>query len=83
MGKLSGSKFQSPRMKICRLPSAATAAKISRQTSRLSLSQRVEDGAPIDPTPNECPSPSSGEAAPVCKAKLILHWACHRFSWLV
>eukprot|EP00971_Amphidinium_carterae_P239800 4760599-Amphidinium_carterae.1 len=34
MGKLSGSKFQSPSMKICRLPKAATAAKISRQTSR-------------------------------------------------
>eukprot|EP00971_Amphidinium_carterae_P164099 3253273-Amphidinium_carterae.1 len=60
MGKLSGSKFQSPSMKICRFPSAATAAKISIQTSLLSSWARsLSELYPY--TLNTCSPPSKGK----------------------
>eukprot|EP00971_Amphidinium_carterae_P281962 5597213-Amphidinium_carterae.1 len=80
MGKSSGSKFQSPRIKICRLPKAATAAKISKQTSRLSHHQRGEDGGPIVQAPSACPSPCVEEAALACTAAPDPHWVSPRSS---
>eukprot|EP00971_Amphidinium_carterae_P295323 5864935-Amphidinium_carterae.2 len=78
MGKLSGTKFQSPRMKICRLPKAATAAKISRRL-RVALLQRARDGEPICRAPSEFCAPFFGAVGLVCKARPALHWASRRF----